>query len=391
MEIKKEGFDDIRPFYDEEVPSAIVKLLDDPQFQRVVKINLPQINWEDLKLRMISANNKHDFQSKIIKQIVYAMLAGRTQTVDCSGFENVSPSEAYTYISNHRDIILDASILCILLFDAGFDTSEICLGDNLLVQPWITELVRINKGIIVKRGVGTRQQYEVSKQLSEYIHFAINDKKQSVWIAQREGRAKNSDDKTQLSVLKMLSLGGEKDFLESISKVNITPVSLSYEFDPCDYLKAEEFQLKRDNPDYKKTPADDMKNMETGILGYKGNIHFQIGRPINQFISQIDKSIDKNEQITQVAALIDREIYLNYRFYPVNYVAYDKLWGNGDFFKSNYTENELKEVENYFQQQLDKIDIPNKDISFLMEKMLEMYAYPVRNHSDAVPNGNFSY
>ncbi|MDR0232744.1 MAG: 1-acyl-sn-glycerol-3-phosphate acyltransferase [Dysgonamonadaceae bacterium] len=384
MEIKKEGFDDIRPFYDDEIPSVIAKLVTDPQFQRVVEVNLHQMNWEELKSLLLTFKRKYDFQNSIIKPAVFALLAGKSGSVDCTGFENVPQSEAYTYISNHRDIVLDAAILCVLLLNIGYDTCEICLGDNLLAQPWITELVRLNKGIIVKRGVGTRQQYEVSKQLSEYIHFAINEEKQSVWLAQREGRAKNSDDKTQLSVLKMLSLGGGKDFLESISKVNIVPISLSYEFDPCDYLKAAEFQSKRDNPDYKKAPADDLKNMETGILGYKGNIHFQIGRPINPFISQIDKSIDKNEQIAQVAAIIDKEIYLNYRFYPINYVAYDKLWGKGDFFKSKYTEDDLKEVENYFQQQLDKINIPNKDIPFLTEKLLEMYAFPVKNHLDAL-------
>ena len=384
MEIKKEGFDDIRPFYDDEVVSGIAKLLEDPQFQKVVEINFRQIKWEELKSQLLTFKNKYDFQSIVIRQTVFAILAGRSKTVDCAGFENIPQSESCTYISNHRDIVLDAAILCVLLFNAGYDTCEICLGDNLLVRPWISNLVRLNKGIIVKRGVGARRQYEVSKQLSEYIHFAVNEKKQSVWIAQREGRAKNSDDKTQYSVLKMLNLGGEKDFLENISEFNITPISLSYEFDPCDYLKAEEFQLKRDNPDYKKTPADDLKNMETGILGHKGNIHFQIGRPVNQFISQIDKSIDKNGQIAQVAAIIDREIYLNYRFYPVNYVAYDKLWGNDDFFKSKYTGDELNEVENYFRQQLDKIIISNKDVSFLTEKLLEMYAYPVKNYLNAL-------
>ena len=384
MEIKKEGFDDIRPFYDDEIQIIIERLLADPLFRKVTEETLRSISWEELKAKLLTFNNKYDFQQMIIKPTIFSILGKNAKSVDCTGFENITKFEACTYISNHRDIVLDASILCILLLNAGFDTCEICLGDNLLIQPWIANLVRLNKGIIVKRGVGTRQQYEVSKQLSEYIHFAINEKKQSVWVAQREGRAKNSDDKTQLSVLKMLSMGGEGNFLESISKINITPVSLSYEFDPSDYLKAEEFQLKRDNPEYKKTTESDMKNMGTGILGYKGNIHFQIARPINQLLPQIDQSADKNEQVAQVAALIDKEIYLNYRFYPVNYVAYDKLWGNNSFFKEKYTEEEKKEVENYFQQQLEKINIPNKDIDFLTEKLLEMYAYPVKNYLSAL-------
>ncbi len=381
MEINMD-FDDIRPYYDEEVALKIQELLDDPEFERVVKFVISNIEWESLKKLLLGFNNKRRFQETIIKDTVFAVLAKSAKSADCSGFENVSKSKAYTYISNHRDIILDASILCVLLLDAGYDTCKICLGDNLLVKPWITNIVRLNKGVLVKRGVGTRQQYEVSKHLSDYIHHAINNENQSVWIAQREGRAKNSDDKTQMSVLKMLSLGGGDNFLDNIKHVNIVPLSLSYEFDPCDYLKAKEFQLKRDNPEYKKSPEDDMKNMETGILGYKGNIHFQIGRPINQFITKIDRSSDKNEQISQVANFIDNEIYLNYKFYPINYVAYDKLWGNGKF-RSFYSDEELQKVEDYFQQRLDMIDIPNKNIPFLTEKLLEMYAYPVKNQLEA--------
>jgi len=383
MEKKIEGFDDIRPFYDDEIPSVMAKLSADPQFKKVVEKNLPHFNWEDLKSKLLEMKSKFQFQELLIKQAILVVLEKTSKSVNCKGLENISPSQSYTYISNHRDIVLDICILCVLLVDAGHDTCEVCFGDNLLAAPWITDLLRVNKGITVKRGVGARQLYEVSKQLSDYIHHSINEKKQSVWISQREGRAKNSDDKTQLSVLKMLNLSGGKNFLENIAQFNIAPISFSYEFDPCDYLKAEEFQLKRDNPEYKKTKEDDVKNMGTGILGYKGRIHFQFGRPINQFLSQIDEAIDKNEQIAQVASLIDKEIYLNYRFYPINYVAYDKLWGNNERFKSKYTESEQKEVEAYFQQRIDLIRIPDKDIPFLTEKLLEMYAYPVKNYLEA--------
>ncbi len=384
MEIKKEGFDDIRPFYDDEIQAVIKRLLADSQFKKVVEKNFNDLTWDELNNLLPTFNNKYDFQHSVIKQLVFSILGKRTQSISGSGFENLSKSEAYTFISNHRDIVLDATTLCALLLNAGLDTCEICLGDNLLVYPWISDFVRINKGVIVKRGVGVRQQYEVSKQLSDYIHFTINEKKQSIWLAQREGRAKNSDDKTQSSVLKMLSLGDNSNFLESIAKINITPVSLSYEFDPADYLKAEEAQLKRDNPEYKKTAEDDVINMETGILGYKGRVHFQIGQSINQFLSRIDQSLDKNEQANEVAKLIDKEIYLNYHFYPINYVAYDKLWGNNNYFKDKYTEEEKKDVENRFLQQLDKINIPDKDIPFLTEKLLEMYAYPVKNYLNAI-------
>jgi hypothetical protein len=224
---------------------------------------------------------------------------------------------------------------------------------------------------------------EVSRHLSEYIHFTIKDKNQSVWIAQREGRAKDSNDRTQESVLKMLILGGKNNnALLDMEDLNITPVSFSYEYDPCDYLKAKEFQQKRDNPEYKKSKRDDLVNMQAGLHGYKGNIHFHIGRTINPYLRKVDPSLGRNEIIARVASLIDNEIFLNYRFYPGNYIAYDRLWGN-NLFREKYTSTDIEIFDAYLQKQLDKIILPDKDIPFLTEKILEMYAYPVKNQLSA--------
>jgi hypothetical protein len=178
----------------------------------------------------------------------------------------------------------------------------------------------------------------------------------------------------------MLALGGKGkgNFLESIRELNILPVSFSYEYDPCDYLKAKEFQLKRDNPQFKKSQEDDLLHMQTGLSGYKGNIHFQIGHPINPDLSEMDPALEKNEMTARIAHLIDREIFLNYLFYPVNYIAYDRLKGTG-FFNAQYTDNDSKMFDAYLQKQLGKIDLPDKDIPFLTEKILEMYANPVIN------------
>ena len=373
-------FDDIRPYCDHEVAPIIEKLLNDPEFKRVVHFILPGVEWEEFKTIMRSFNNTHDFQDTMVKNLIFSLLAKAGSSVDCSNFENLSKNQSYTFISNHRDIVLDASILCILLLKNGHDTVEIAIGDNLLIQPWIFDIVRLNKSFIVKRGISGRQMFEVSKHLSEYIHYAVTTKNQSVWIAQREGRAKNSDDRTQESVLKMLSMGSDKKFLESIEELNITPLSLSYEYDPCDYLKAKEFQQKRDNPDFKKSPQDDLNNMETGIFGYKGHIHFQTGRPINRFLSKIDKNLDKTEIVSAVAELIDHEIFLNYHFYPVNYIAYDRLWGNNETFRDKYSDEDIRVFDDYMQKKLDLIDLPNKDIPYLSEKLMEMYAFPVKNY-----------
>ncbi|MDR1369978.1 MAG: 1-acyl-sn-glycerol-3-phosphate acyltransferase [Dysgonamonadaceae bacterium] len=375
-----EEFDDIRPYHDEEVTPTIEKLLKDPEFKRVVLFMMPSIDWEEFENTMGSFDNTYDFQHTIVKNMVFYLLNQSAGKVDCSGFENISNDRACTFISNHRDIVLDASILCVLLSNNGYDTAEIAIGDNLLIQPWINDVVRLNKSFIVKRGITGRQMFEFSKHLSEYIHYTIAEKKQSIWIAQREGRAKNSDDRTQDSLLKMLSMGSDKKFLESIEEVNVTPLSLSYEYDPCDYLKAKELQQKRDNPEFKKSPQDDLNNMETGIFGFKGDIHFQIGRPVNRFLQKIDTSLDRAEIVSAVAALVDKEIYLNYRFYPVNYIAYDRLWGDTKTFRDKYSEKDIRDFDDYMQKKLDLIDLPNKDIPYLSEKLMEMYAFPVKNY-----------
>ena len=378
-----EKFDDIRPYRDEEIAPTIERLLKDSEFKRVMHFIMPEIDWKEFENTMRTFRNTYDFQHSIVKKMVFFLLDKSADRCDCSGFEQI-PKQAYTFVSNHRDIVLDASILCVLLSNNNRDTVEIAIGDNLLIQPWINDIVRLNKSFIVKRGVSLRQMLEVSKHLSEYIHHTITRKNQSVWIAQREGRAKNSDDRTQDSLLKMLSMGADKPFIESIEELNIVPLSLSYEYDPCDYLKAKEFQQKRDNPEFKKSPQDDLNNMETGIFGFKGSIHFQFGRPINPFLREIDPRLDKGETVSKVAALIDREIYLNYRFYPVNYIAYDRLWGDNKTFTDKYSDTDLRTFESYMKQKLDLIDLPNKDIPYLSEKLMEMYAFPVKNYLSVI-------
>jgi hypothetical protein len=310
------------------------------------------------------------------------MIGKTADSIECGGLENIEKAQSYTYISNHRDIVLDASLLCLLLVSNGFETTEIAIGDNLLLAPWIEHLVRLNKSFIVKRGVSIRQMLEVSNHLSQYIHYAITDKKESVWIAQREGRSKDSNDQTQESLLKMLAMAGGKDILGNLKELNITPVSLSYEYDPCDYLKAKEFQQRRDDPEFKKSQADDLLNMQTGIFGHKGHIHFQFGKPINPLLDGLDADFSKKETIEAVASLIDRGIFRNYRFYPGNYIAYDRLWGN-HHCTEHYTEHDIQTFDSYLNQQLEKIVLENKDIPFLTEKILKMYAYPVKNQLES--------
>lgn len=377
--MNSDKFSDIAPLEDDKVKSTIQELLVDPGFLHAVKYILPDVDWEEFSAEMSKYNTKFDFQSQMIAPTVWGLTKRTATSVESTGWENISRDKSHLFISNHRDIILDAGILNISLNSKGLETTEIAIGDNLLIHPWIEKLVKLNKSFLVKRGVSVRQMLEVSKHMSEYIHHTINEKRESVWLAQREGRAKDSNDRTQESLLKMLALWPETGcFIDRIKELNIIPLSISYEYDPCDYLKAKEFQLKRDNPEYKKAQIDDLRNMEIGLLGQKGNIHFRFAKTINDKLDPI-KELDKKEQTTAVAKVIDKEIHLNYEFFACNYIAFDLLNENNQF-EDKYNSEEKKNFENYLRKQIDKIDLENKDFSFLRSKLLEMYSNTLKNY-----------
>lgn len=376
-------FDEIRPYSPEELPQVYEELIDDPAFQMVVHHLYPNIPFEMIAAKMRKCKTNLDFQMafgyEFMKNIANNYCT--SVTMDCTSIPDRSLS--YTYVSNHRDIVLDAGFLSMLLIDNGMNTVEIAIGDNLLIFPWIKKLVRLNKSFIVQRALTMHQMLESSRRMSRYIHYAINQKHENVWIAQREGRAKDSNDRTQDSVLKMMYMGGEGNFVQRLEQLHIIPVAISYEYDPCDFLKAQEFQLKRDDPSYKKTPQDDLLNMQTGLFGFKGNVHFQMASYMNDFLQTLDISRPKSELFTQVSNQIDRSIHANYRFYPGNYVAYD-WWRNESRFTDRYTPQEKSKFQEYIYGQLAKVKLPNPDEAFLLDRILAMYANPLINYLETV-------
>ena len=373
------NFEDIRPLNQDEVQAAIEELLASEEFRHALRYVKPDLDWDQLSAAMRACKTKEQFKSTLAYDAVMTVAKKTTFSLTISGRSRLPEGKpACTFISNHRDIVLDASFLNVMLYDVGYGMTQVAIGDNLLIRPWIKTFVRLNNSFIVKRGVSVRQMLEVSGTLSAYINHTIKDTKESIWIAQREGRAKDSNDRTQPSVLKMLCMAGGKDIIGNLKSLNIVPVAISYEFDPCDYLKAQEFQLKRDNQEYHKTQRDDLLNMETGILNNKGRVHFTISQLINDQLDQLDPNMDRNELFAAVASIIDKEIYRHYRFYPNNYVAYDLLSGTRRF-SDHYGLKDKKAFEEYLQKQLDKIVIPNKDENFLRKKILEMYANPLKN------------
>jgi len=372
------NYDDIRPVNDDEVSAAIEELIACDGLEPALRYVLPSLDWEALKATLRSCKTKKQFKSIISYNLVLTVIQSTAKSVTISGGERIT-KEACTFISNHRDIVLDAALLNVLLHDIGHEMTQIAIGDNLLIYPWIRPFFRLNNSFFVKRGLAVREKLEASKKLSTYIHHTITETKDSVWIAQREGRAKDANDTTQTSVLKMLTMGGDSDMLANLMSLNIVPIAISYEYDPCDYLKAQEFQQKRDNPGFEKSRRDDLLNMEMGILNDKGRIHFTIANPINKTLKTLANQTNKNELITDVAAMIDKEIYKHYRFYPCNYIAYDLLY-DSKRFTANYTEQEFYDFQAYIQKQLYKIDIPGKDEPFLRSKILEMYSNPLKNY-----------
>lgn len=373
-----EQFDPIRPFEPDELPDVFDRLLHNEQFSSVLAYLYPDVPKEALAAKMHACKDNLDFQKTFCYGFLVQLLARLSKGCDID-IASLDTDSRYTFISNHRDIVLDSALLDKLLIDAGFNTTcEIAIGDNLLKLPWVKDLVRVNKSFIVERALSMREMLMASKWLSEYMHFVIAEKNDNIWIAQREGRAKDSNDRTQEAILKMMVMGGEGSIIDRLKQLHLVPLAISYEYDPCDYLKAAELQARRDNPSWQKGPMDDVTSMQTGIMGYKGYIHYQCADCIDSYLDTIPADTPKTELFRLIADHIDRQIFAGYRLYPNNYVALDLLHGDSAH-ADHYTAEDKAQFEAYLKGQLDKIEMEGKDDAYLREQMLKMYANPAIN------------
>ena len=373
-----EQFDPIRPFEPDELPDVFDRLLQNEQFSSVLAYLYPDVPKEALAAKMHACKDNLDFQKTFCYGFLVQLLARPSKGCDID-IASLDTDSRYTFISNHRDIVLDSALLDKLLIDAGFNTTcEIAIGDNLLKLPWVKDLVRVNKSFIVERALSMREMLMASKRLSEYMHFVIAEKNDNIWIAQREGRAKDSNDRTQEAILKMMVMGGEGSIIDRLKQLHLVPLAISYEYDPCDYLKAAELQARRDNPSWQKGPMDDVTSMQTGIMGYKGYIHYQCADCIDSYLDTIPADTPKTELFRLIADHIDRQIFAGYRLYPNNYVALDLLHGDSAH-ADHYTAEDKAQFEAYLKGQLDKIEMEGKDDAYLREQMLKMYANPAIN------------
>lgn len=373
-----EQFDPIRPFEPDELPDVFDRLLQNEQFSSVLAYLYPDVPKEALAAKMHACKDNLDFQKTFCYGFLVQLLTRLSKGCDID-IASLDTDSRYTFISNHRDIVLDSALLDKLLIDAGFNTTcEIAIGDNLLKLPWVKDLVRVNKSFIVERALSMREMLMASKRLSEYMHFVIAEKNDNVWIAQREGRAKDSNDRTQEAILKMMVMGGEGSIIDRLKQLHLVPLAISYEYDPCDYLKAAELQARRDNPSWQKGPMDDVTSMQTGIMGYKGYIHYQCADCIDSYLDTIPADTPKTDLFRLIADHIDRQIFAGYRLYPNNYVALDLLHGDSAH-ADHYTAEDKAQFEAYLKDQLDKIEMEGKDDAYLREQMLKMYANPAIN------------
>ncbi len=374
------NFDEIRPYTDKEVKQKIRLMVKDPAFERVL-VHLfktrPKVEMVKLQLRMIRKIKQ--LQGTFIYDLLSWIINKTSDGLTCTGLENLDKKQPYLFISNHRDIILDAALLNLLIFDKGMNTTQIAIGNNLLLYEWIEHAVKLNRSFIIKRNLPPRELLQSSKIVSHFIRKSITEDNLSVWIAQREGRTKNGFDKTQESVLKMLNMSNTKSFAEGFNELNVVPVSISYEIEPCGLAKMKEL-IKLEHYGDIKTNKDDLKSMSMGIFNPKGRMRFSFGKPIQVPVGETTAKEEKNVQVKQLAELIDRQIYSNYKLWPNNYIAYDMLMPEPRF-QDKYTPHEKKNFKLMIDQALIHIDFPITDIQ---ERFLKLYANPVINKLKAL-------
>lgn len=376
-----EEFKDICPIPDEEFNQNMRALVEEPGLEMALKGILPAgMDFNMLKQQLLLIQSQDEFQFGIMKPLLELIEMKTTSGISFSG-EECFTSQPNTYMSNHRDIVLDASFLNLVLVRCKRPTCEIAIGNNLLIYKWIDTLVRLNKSFVVKRDTTPRERLQAAMQLSRYINFTLTQKESSVWIAQRQGRAKDSNDRTQDSLIKMLTLADrKKSIIENLKALNIMPLSLSYEYDPNDYLKATEFLQKRRNPDFKKSQRDDLVSMETGLVKFKGHIHFAFTPCINDELDKISAETDKQDMLRQVCEIIDKQIHSNYHIFACNYIAYDLLH-KANRFEAEYSAQDVDNFKAYLDKQLSRVEIEinDEEREFMLEQMLIMYANPLIN------------
>ncbi len=372
--MRQSKFDDIRPYYDEEINAAMKRIAESEYFPLLASYVYPGIDIEEVRKNLCSFSAISDFQLEVMKCVNEQVIKRSTTAFDYSGIEHLDPAKKYLFVSNHRDIMLDSSLLQYILYKNGHRTSEITFGANLMSSPLIIDIGKSNKMFKVERGGNMKEFYKSSLHLSEYIRYVITEKGESVWIAQRNGRTKNGDDSTDQGIIKMFCMSRPDDKIAAIEELHIIPVTVSYEWEPCDILKALELYASRSGK-YQKKPGEDLNSILTGIMQQKGGVRFSFGKEIVREDLLAFEGDSSNLYHKNVASLLDKRIISNYHLWPNNYIAYDIL--NGEpLFASKYTKEQKADFTAHIAQ-LQKYAVQEPEV--LENILLGIYANPVKN------------
>jgi len=371
--IKEQDFDSIRPYRDDEIAPALERIVSNAKFDAVLNF---LFQGEQEKYRKIFARSKtvKEVQTNFMHAAIRSIISKSSDGLTTSGFEDYTET-GHIILSNHRDILLDSGILNIVMMEFGYDTAEITFGNNLIISPFFEHVAKVNKMITVIRDGTPRELLFNSVRLSNYISNEVVNKHNAVWVAQRPGRAKNGFDKTEVSILKMLSFYEKNNFYKALKQLDIIPLSISYEWEPCDIMKTRELWLSK-HTTYVKDKTEDLQSTIGGIINHKGRIHFALGTPLNNYLDDIKTEKFNNDYLALVAQQIDHEIYKNYKLWPTNYLAYDIL-ENGNRFSEHYT----SEISDKFKSRFDAIReiLPDGKMDELWDIFLHIYANPVYN------------
>ena len=377
-------FDEIRPYYDAEVPAIMTRLLDDPVFTRVLNnLYADEAKIKEVRESMRQTTNVESFQLRFMVPFLEGILKSSTRGLTIGGLEHLEKDQSYLFISNHRDIVLDSALLNVEMYKFGYKSTEIAMGSNLLVYPWIEDLSRVNRSFIVKRNIPVRQMLKASNLLSAYIRQTVTNNGNSIWIAQREGRSKDGLDLTSPALLKMLNMSNKRKFNRGFEELRIVPMSIAYEIEPCGNEKVAELLKRQADPDFHKSEKDDLLSMVSGLKNQKGRIQIQFGEPISHAaLKGLSKEGNINDRFKRLADYIDLQIYTNYRLFPTNYIAYD-LYYNCNKYVDQYT---IEEQRLFIELTHQRLKLVNEDREEAMELWLKMYSMPVLSFENCCHN-----
>jgi hypothetical protein len=372
---KEFNFEMLRPYYDSETEEVMKRIAVDPTYQKAMAYLWPGITEEEAIQKALATKSPYEFQTGYMHHAIWSIVNKTSTGLSYSGLDKLDKNKSYLFVANHRDILLDSAILQIILDKEGFETTEITFGSNLMEQGFITDFGKMNRMFMVKREGNVKELYDISRQLSAYLRHTILDKKVSVWIAQRNGRTKDGNDLTQTGLLKMLNMSGGKDFKKNFSELNIVPLSISFEYEPCDALKIQESYLSSLHSKYVKAPGEDLNSILTGIQQPKGKIHMAFGKPIQEELEEISTAANENEKIRLLTVAIDKQIHHDYKLHAVNHIAYDLLHQT-NVFEAMYTEEEKTNFLSYIDTHIAKL---KGEPEALRQLFFKLYANPVVN------------